>query len=485
MDNSNFLTRHPHFPDQGKRTFIKKALALGLLGMGGVGSLSAFGLKDKSNERTLPDQGHYLIKNAHIISMDGSQSEISKGDIHVREGQIISIGKNLEATGAEIIEGEGMLAMPGLVDTHWHMWTNLMRSMAGDREGKGYFDITRMFGRHFTPDDMYQATRLATLEAIYSGITTVHDWSHNVRSLQHAEGSLRALRESGIRARYSCGAASGQDGKEPMDFEILSRLQNNWKQYDPEGLLQLGFAWRGMGDHPGIDSDAGVGKNELDQARKMGLPVTVHASSPKILKGLAEAGVLGRDMQVVHGMGADFPEIKEMVSAGASISISPFSELRIGYGFPPINKFVQSGATIGLSIDTTTLSGNADMFAVMKVFLNTANALARNEFELTADQVLEMGTLGGAKSLGLDGSIGSLEAGKQADLILINTRVPNIGVITNPIDLIVEAAQPFNVDLVMVAGRVLKRNGKLADPKAEEIYSTATAAFQRLKQKVI
>ncbi len=480
MDYRDFLFEQQHHTDQGKRSFLKKSLAFGLLGMSGIGSLSA--LASAKSHIALPNQGHYLIKNAHVIRMDGSQDDI--GDVHVRDGIIISIGKNLQPTGAEIIEGEGMLALPGLVDTHWHIWTNLMRSMAGDREGKGYFDITRMFGRHFTPDDMYQATRLATLEAIYSGITTVHDWSHNVRSLQHAEGSLRALRESGIRARYSCGAASGQDGEEPMDFQILSQLQQNWKTYDPEGLMQLGFAWRGMGDHPGIDSDESVGKQELEQARKMGIPVTVHASSPKILKGLADAGVMGKDMQIVHGMGADFPEIKEMVAAGSSISISPFSELRIGYGFPPINKFVQSGAIIGLSIDTTTLSGNADMFAVMKVFLNTANALARNEFELSAHQVLEMGTIGGAKSLGLERSIGTLEPGKQADLILVNTRVPNIGVITNPVDLIVEAAQPSNVDMVMVAGRVLKRNGKLTDANAEETYKSATAAFKRLQEQV-
>jgi 5-methylthioadenosine/S-adenosylhomocysteine deaminase len=268
-----------------------------------------------------------------------------------------------------------------------------------------------------------------------------------------------------------------------MDFAILENLQRNWAEHNPEQLLTLGMAWRGIGGHPGIDSKARIGKQELQKAREMQVPVSVHASSPGIMAKLAEEGLLGSDMQLVHGMGASKETIAAMVASGASISISPYSELRIGYGFPPIPDFLETGATIGLSIDTTTLTGNADMFAVMKIFLNLANAMNEDEFSLSARQVLEFATLGGARSLGIADRTGSLTPGKRADLIMVNTRVPNMGFITNAADLIVEAAQPANVHTVLVDGRILKQNGRLMAVQEAEVYDGAAAALEGLKKR--
>src|SRR5207245_963956 len=105
--------------------------------------------------------------------------DIAGGDVHVSDGAIVAVGKNLRVNGATAIDGNGMIAMPGLVETHWHMWNSLLRSMAGDKREDGYFPTTARFGKAYQPEDMYQGTRLAAAEAITNGITFVHDWCHN------------------------------------------------------------------------------------------------------------------------------------------------------------------------------------------------------------------------------------------------------------------------------------------------------------------
>jgi cytosine/adenosine deaminase-related metal-dependent hydrolase len=138
---------------------------------------------------------------------------------------------------------------------------------------------------------------------------------------------------------------------------------------------------------------------------------------------------------------------------------------------------------IGLSVDTPTLSGNADMFAIMKAIQNVENARARNEFKLTARRVLELATIEGARSIGLDDRIGSLTPGKCADLIVVDTRQINLAVLTDPAHLLVEAAQPANVDTVIVDGRVLKSGGRLTAIDVDGLVDETRAALAAVRRR--
>ncbi|WP_162052603.1 amidohydrolase family protein [Pontibacter pamirensis] len=460
-----------------RRKFLGSSLALGAAGFAGYTGAFAQAAKPSTPQasRNLPAQGHYLIKNAYVLTMDPAQGEFKSADVLIRDGEIKQVGQNLSSTGAEVLDGEGKIVMPGLVETHWHMWTSLLRSMAGNVKGRGYFAVTRDVGQHYTAESMYVATKLALAEAINSGITTVHDWSHNVRNREFAEASLRALREAGIRGRYSLGMPAGQDAK-PVDLQLLEKLHSRWPAYAND-LLHLGLAWEGITDR------LETGTKEVNIARQLGIPVSVHASSAGVISGLAKAGLLAEGMQIIHCKDATPAEIKSIVQAGAVVSLSPFSELRIGYGIPPIKELLDAGATIGLSADTTTLSGNADLFAVMKVFLNLANALDRSEFYLTAKRALEKGTIEGARSLGIANRTGSLTPGKRADLVMLSTNALNLGYVTDPSSIVVEAAQPANVHTVLIDGRILKRNYELTHLDKEEIIKDAKAEFQHLMKK--
>ena len=262
---------------------------------------------------------------------------------------------------------------------------------------------------------MYQGTRLACAEAINSGITHVHDWCHNIRGADYADADLRALRESGLRARFSYGGSQGMANSQGIDLGDLRRLARDWAGLSNEGLIALGLAWRGMGgNNPASAITPEIYKAEIEAARQLGLPVSVHASGSRPVAGqidtIIKAGLLGKDMQLIHANFATADEIKAVAGAGGAISISPYTELRIGFGLPQTVRFLDAGIPVGLSVDTVELSGNADMFGIMKVVQNAENGIAENEFKLTARRVLELGTIEGARSMGIADKTGSLIA---------------------------------------------------------------------------
>ena len=167
-------------------------------------------------------RGNFVIRNAYVMTMEPDTGDIAGGDVHVKDGVIAAIGQYLEAPGARTLNGEGMIVLPGLVETHWHMWNTLLRSMSGEKPELGYFRTTAALGQKYEASDMYQGTRLAAAEAINSGITFVHGWCHNIRSPEYAEADLRALAKSGLRARFSYGWMQAHPNTQPIDLEPTS-----------------------------------------------------------------------------------------------------------------------------------------------------------------------------------------------------------------------------------------------------------------------
>jgi cytosine/adenosine deaminase-related metal-dependent hydrolase len=364
------------------------------------------------------------------------------------------------------------------------MWNTLLRGMSDGRPGAagpgraGYFTTCTVIGGHFLPGDTYAGTRLAAAEAVDAGITTVHDWSHNIRGAEWAEAGLRALAESGLRARFSYGYQAGHPNDRLMALDDLAGLAGRWASRGAGGRIQLGMAWRGVGgSNPAMRVVPALYRAEIAAARELGLPVTVHACGPAAAAGqlriYADHGLLGPDLQVVHLNNASEAEIALAAQAGTPVSVSPWTELQIGYGQPVTGELLAAGLPVGLSVDTTMLSGNADMFGVMKVTQACANARAGDEFALSARDVLRLATIDGARSLGLGAVTGSLTPGKRADVIVVSVDGPNLGVLTDPARLLVTAASPRDVRLVVADGRILKRDGSLTAVDVAEVTRAA------------
>ena len=466
--------------------------------LGGAAALGVSALAVPANSAVspavgrLPARSNVLIRNAYVMTMVPGAADLPNGDVRVENGEIAEVGTGLAAPGAEIIDGQGFILMPGLVDTHWHMWTTLLRNMSGNTPEHGYFPTTTAIGNVYTPRDMYYGTLLSAAEALFSGITTVHDWCHNIITPEHAEEDLRALRETGIRGRFCYGPARRMPSTEAIDVGDLTRFARDWKSLSNEGLLTLGFGWRGVQAPFRLpdgtfhtSAAAGSGLQEHDAARSLGIPISVHLNSTTNDRGhvmaLQKQGLLVENLQIIHGIFSTAEEMKALAQAGAVASVSPYAELRIGFGVTKILEYLDHGVTLGLSVDSTPLSGNCDMFGIMKLVQNIENGRFESEFKLPARRVVELATIEGARSLGLADRIGSIAAGKRADLILVNARDINMGPFTDPAHMLVASAQAWNVDTVMVDGRILKRNGRLTAIDTAALMTEASRASRDVR----
>jgi 5-methylthioadenosine/S-adenosylhomocysteine deaminase len=433
----------------------------------------------------LPARGEFVIRNGFILTMDSVLGDIPRGSVHVRNGEIVAVGADVNAPAAEVIDATDMIILPGLIETHWHMWNTLFRSFAGDEQAHGYFPTVARFGAVMTPDDMYQGARLSAAEAIYSGMTTVHDWCHNIRSREYAERDIQALKDTGIRARFSYGWSQGQDDKDILNLRDIEALQRDWKSHSNDGLTTLGLGWRGKFRAGPLPEN--VYRTELEAARTMGIPVTVHIQSrknpPNQIEAHAKENLLGKDVQLVHAVWATPDELKMVKETGATISIATTSDLRIGFGLPPVSDFLAAGIPCGVSVDTSALIGSSSLFGVMRNVRDAENARTLSEFKLTARRVLELGTIEGARSMGIDDKVGSLKPGKRADIIAVTTRALNMGNFVDPTHLLVGSALPENVDTVVVDGRILKRAGKLTSLSEAQVVADARAAVEGIRKR--
>ena len=467
-----------------RRDFIRGAAAFGTSGLF-ASPLMAQTQRGDAGASRLPPRGEFTIANAYVMTMDGGLGDIANASVHVRNGEIAAVGKDVGG-GGEKIDGAGMIVMPGLVETHWHMWNTIFRSFAGDKPEEGYFPTVARFGQQVSPEDVFQSTRLSAAEAINSGMTFVHSWCHNVRSTAHADADVRALAEAGIRARHSCGWPQGLPDTQSADQAPLENLARDWKSRSNDGLITLGMAWRGQFRAGPIKPE--VYQPEFDNARKLGLPITVHVAAAAHravgqIELLYKAKLLGKDIQLVHALAASDAELDMIKESGAAVSVSPGSELRIGYGYPQVSEMLAKGIPLGISVDTSALTGSSNMFGVLKLTRDSENAKAESEFKMTARKALELGTIGGARSMGIDNKVGSLTPGKRADLIAISPNALNMAVVSDPAHLVLEATGPENVDTVVVDGRILKRGGKLTALDTSEIIAGARAALAGVRER--
>src|SRR3989442_10468300 len=306
-----------------RRKFLGSVAAVGVAGYAEMAAAAEEKNLDRAAAK-LRARGEFVIRSGYVMTMDPVLGDLARGDVHVKNGEIVAVGPDLKTNAAQVIDGRGMIVLPGFVDTHWHMWNTLLRSMAGDKRELGYFPTVATLGKVFTPDDMYQGTRLSAAEALSSGFTFVHDWCHNVRGPDFAVANLRALKESGLRGRFSYGTPQAHPPTETIDLVDFERLGRDWKSHANGGLLDLGLAWRGMGAAPPPIPPQGYRK-EFDTARAAGLPISVHVANLRSRAGqvdaLAKANLLGKDVQVIHAIWSTPEEIQNLAAAGSFVSL--------------------------------------------------------------------------------------------------------------------------------------------------------------------
>jgi cytosine/adenosine deaminase-related metal-dependent hydrolase len=451
---------------------------------------------DASDE--LPNRGHLVIRAGTVLTQDRDIGELRGSDVEVRDGEIVAVGQDLTAAGADEIDASHAIVMPGFVDTHWHLWGTLMRGVVGDGHASGWFARKAALAPHFLPSDTATGARLALAEGLAAGITTVHDWAHNTLGPPDAEANVTADVSIGARIHWSWGlpsttpgltlaqmsavmAAVGKDIDDPLELDPVVALRDAWLPR-ADGRLTFGVNLRGP-----ARSTPDVYRHEFVEARRHGLPIAMHCAGTRgeiekirQVRVLADDGLLGPDLLLAHGNHLPEEDIALAAEAGVPISISPMSELRLAMGFPQVREFEEAGIRTSLSLDTTAITANADPFAAMRVAVGLEGVRSRDATSLSPRRVLEMATIDGARSLGLGEVTGSLTPGKRADLIVVRTDAINLAPAVDPAVACVHAASPANVDAVIVDGRILKRNGRLTTVDESALVAEAEAALRTL-----
>jgi cytosine/adenosine deaminase-related metal-dependent hydrolase len=432
-------------------------------------------------------RGAYLFKNGAVITVDPQIGTLPKADVLVRDGSIEAVGQNLEGKGAEIVDAADTIVMPGLVDSHFHMWSSLGRNFLSDN-GFEYFQAKWATAELYTAEDFYNSVMLGLAELADGGVTTVHNWSHNNRSPRHVDAELRAHRDSRLRARYSIGHIDRLPPDVVNEFADLDRVQNEWfaDRARLDGLVHLGVNLRGM-----VQSDARVFHEEMQALLKRGLPVCIHASQTQPNSDDAadyeRRGYLGPNFLFCHYLAATDSDRDAMARTNTPLSFSTHSEFRLGeHGDPrrALMKARAAGVSVSLSFDATSLAP-PNMFETMRFTWNMCMPWKGTDTEhlpaLGFCEVIEMATIRGARALGLGDLIGSLTPGKRADLILVRTNDLNIAPLANIEATIVQSATPANVEAVMVDGRFVKRKGRLLDYDVSAIVNRAKESALRIR----
>jgi 5-methylthioadenosine/S-adenosylhomocysteine deaminase len=426
-----------------------------------------------------------LITGGIVLTQDPSLGELPKADVLIEDGRIAAVGPDLSADGAKVIDATGDIVIPGFIDTHRHTWETSIRTCAPDYPLIAYFgNILDKFAPHYRPDDVYAANLWGSLECLNAGITTLVDWSHIMNTPDHADAAIKGLQDAGIRSvfAYGFGNTSLVDWWFGPDYtgSVLTtdgpearRIRSQYFSSD-DGLITMGLATRG----PNFCKPEVV-RHDWELAKELDLNITVHVAMDRFGYTKMQVVIL-RDMDLllpnttyVHGSHFTDEEWALVRDSGGNVSFAPQIEVQMGHGWAPAVKALEYEVPIGLSSDVAT-TASADQFTQMHAIFGTERGRKHQEAWdadldglqaspglITSRQVLEWATIGGAKVAGIAHRTGSITPGKQADLVVIDTKAVNMAPIIDPVGAVVCAADISNVKTVMVGGDILKQDFRL------------------------
>jgi 5-methylthioadenosine/S-adenosylhomocysteine deaminase len=426
-----------------------------------------------------------LLRGGCVLTLGEKTSNFAQADVLIDDGVVAEVGPGLRAREAELVDATDTVVMPGFVDTHRHAWRSLFRNLGDGGSGGGGETGSAVSGDHLPPEDVYAATLIGLLGAVEAGITTVVDWSP-IRSDGALDAALQAHTDAGLRTVFVHAPRAGTEDLEPAASgfrQLASRLT------DAAGpLTTIAFGSR-------ISGANGLGRIELDWtvARELGLRIHGHldpdTSGARAIAELARRGLLGKDVTLVHCSSLENDDVEAIASSRASVSLAASSAMAGLVGTSPIQSLIDRDIRPGLGIDEEQLTPG-DLFAQMRATISMQHATVFDRKLagkagvprlMSTRDVIRHATLDGARAAGLGTVTGSLEPGKQADIILLRTDRPNVFPINDPIGAVVWGMDTSNVDHVFVSGRALMRGGVL-DADAAHARNLATVARRRMTE---
>ncbi|MBR6165246.1 MAG: amidohydrolase [Clostridia bacterium] len=444
-----------------------------------------------------------IIRNATIYTMDQDRRVINRGSLAVRGDRIASIGQE-DLTGlypaGQVIDADGMILLPGFINTHIHIFQSFLKGLGADHRLIEWLNLSALpFGKIMTPRQHELAARLACMEALKSGCTTLCEFFYTDQDPELAYACIEGMQSTGIRSVFirtfqDTGEEYGMPSVfiEPAD-KAMREVSLLRKRYKEDDMLSI---WTGP-DVTWSTTKEGY-QTMLEYCLSENVRYSMHLKETEvdnemclrtygkdIVDLLEEIGFLTDRMLAVHCVNLTERDIKRFSEYGVSISHNPAPNLYLGSGIPPIPESLRAGVNVALGTDGAASNNSTDMLETMKLAALIQKGIHRDASVISADQVIRMATCGGAKAIGMENMVGTLEAGKKADMILFDPRHLKSFPDHDAEATVVYASSEENIDTTIVNGKIVYHRGSFAGGLSEaELIRACAAEVEKMRNRI-
>ena len=422
-----------------------------------------------------------LVTNGIVVTIDGGSRVINPGSVAIDGADIVAVDTagaiRQQFRGRDTIDAAGQVVMPGLVNTHTHAPMVLYRGLADDLALMDWLNnyIFPAEAKTVSPEFVRAGTRLAALEMIESGTTTFADmyyFEEEIAKETKAAGLRGVLGETVIQFPVA-------DARTPAD--ALARAETFIKAFKGDPLITPAVA-----PHAIYTNDSATLKAARELSSKYNVPTIIHMAetqaeattakergSPSVVSYLDSLGFLGPGVVAAHAVWVNDADMTILKTRGVGVSHNPESNMKLASGIAPVKAYLSTGVAIGLGTDGAASNNDLDMFEAMRDASFLSKVATSDPTAVSAKTALQMATMGGARVLGMDRQIGSLEPGKHADVIVVGMSTARQTPMYDPISHLVYVTRGDDVQTTIVNGKVLMRNRKVTTLDAAAVLKDA------------
>ena len=423
-----------------------------------------------------------VLKNILALLPDGDRDVIRETDIYIEGSRIASIGKKPEGFSEDkVIDGKDRFAIPGLVNCHTHSYMSFMRNVADDLSFMDWlFGTIDPIEQQMTDEDTYWGACLAIIEMMKSGTTCFNDMQMNIHQ------TTRAVKESGMRA-VICRGLVGSGNDEAGQMRLRQAYEERDAAADCDRLTFM------LGPHAPYTCDDGFMRIVSEEAKKNNMRIHVHLSESESeieqirekyhctpIEMAAKNGLFDVPAVAAHCVQITESDMDILREKNVSVATNPASNMKLGNGFAPVPKMLEKGINVCIGTDGAASNNSLNLFHEMSLLALIHKGVARTPQCISAGETIRIATINGAKALGLEKEIGSLEEGKKADIAILNLNTPSLTPRNNLIAGLSYSANGSEVETVIIDGKVTMENRKILTMDEELVYKKINEIIVRM-----
>jgi 5-methylthioadenosine/S-adenosylhomocysteine deaminase len=439
-----------------------------------------------------------LIKNGIILTLDPQHRVIEGGDLAIDCGKIVALGESLDYTARKTLSARGCVVCPGFINGHSHVYQSLIEGIGYDMHFDPWnwrflFPVVSKI----QPEHALAGAELAALEMIKNGVTTISDHWYLHTDMRNIYRVTEAFDLAGLRAQIVFGLLDQTFAGESTDSEYMTMIQKEDLLVDEARRFYA--TWHkqrrttiALGPGSTEDISESLMRKTVELARELDVNVSTHVAGWIEINSYCLRHFGERDLEHFHSLGLTGPrgvmfhavwlsdrEIEIMAQTGTKVVHCPVANAYLGYGVAPLSHMLSRGITVGLGTDGAA-SYTYDMLEVARAAAMLQKATRLDAETVTAEQILEMLTINGARVLGIDDQVGSLEVGKQADVIVIDFQQPHLLPVGRWVPKLVYSARGSDVIHTIVDGKLIMEDRHVLSMDESQVLHRALQARAHL-----